>query len=721
MTADVATARQVSQTMDLDLGRVSRTLELLADGATVPFIARYRKEHTGGLDEVQIREIRDHHEYFNALSERKVTILSAIAEQGQLSEALRQQIQACTNKTELEDLYLPYKPKRRTRASVARERGLEPLALRILAQPRHGDALSDARQYLDPARDLQDVDAVLAGARDIVAEQIAERAELRALVRETITRFGELSSAKKKAKVEEPTKFEQYYDYRERVDRAPAHRIQAIFRGEREGVLKVALEVDQERTLGKLLREIRHFPNSPFADQLLLALQDSFKRLLYPSVEKEVRSELKARSDRESVAVFASNLGKLLLAAPYGGKPVLGIDPGIRTGCKCAAVDQTGQFLAHETIFLSRGARESEAAAKSLLRLVRQHQVAAIAVGNGTHGRETEGFVRETLAAAGDSARLVVLVSEAGASVYSASDVAREEFPELDLTVRGAISIARRLQDPLAELVKIDPKSIGVGQYQHDVDQKLLQAALVAVVEDCVNSVGVELNTASAPLLSYVSGVGSKLALRIVAHRDRAGRFKTRRELLDVAGLGAKTFEQAAGFLRIRGGKNPLDGSAVHPERYRLVERLARDLGCDLSRLVGNAPLAASIDLHAYVDHSVGLPTLKDIVAELTKPGRDPRSGFEAPSFRDDVRSIEDLREGMSLSGVVTNVTAFGAFVDVGVKQDGLVHISQLADRFVRDASEVVSVGDRLQVRVLEVDLKRKRISLSAKTATDKR
>jgi len=694
---------------------VSAVVELLSEGATVPFIARYRKEATGDLDEVQIRSIQERHAYLTELEQRRQTVLESIESQGKLSEELRSRILACETKTALEDLYLPYRPKRRTRAAIARKRGLEPLAELLLLQPASPPPREAAAPFVDAEKGVADADAALAGARDIVAERLAEDADLRKFVRDTFTREGVLTSVVAKGKGGERTKFEQYYDFREAVSTIPSHRFLAVRRGEREDVLKTQISVNGDGVVNRFQLHVG-LQKSPYEDELRQACADAYKRLMAPSVENDVRVDLKLGADRDAVTVFAENLRNLLLAAPLGEKSVIGIDPGLRTGCKCAAVDATGKYQGTVTIYPHRGTGEQTKAAQALLAFVIKHQPFSIAVGNGTAGRETEAFVRRTLKEGGQDAVLVVLVSESGASIYSASDVAREEFPELDLTVRGAISIARRLQDPLAELVKIEPKSIGVGQYQHDVNQKLLKSKLEDVVESCVNHVGVQVNTASAPLLGHVAGIGLKAAKSIVQHRETHGAFAARKQLLKVAGIGPRTYEQAAGFLRVRGGAHPLDASAVHPERYALVERIAADMDVDLAALVGNAELAGSIDIRRYCDADVGEPTLRDIVDELKKPGRDPRDAFEPPQFREDVNTLEDLEVGMGLEGVVTNVTHFGAFVDIGVKQDGLVHISQLADRFVRDPSEVVKVGDKLQVRVLEVDLERKRISLTCKS-----
>ncbi|GAB5542058.1 MAG: Tex family protein [Sandaracinaceae bacterium] len=703
LTASVANA------LSLPDAGVAAVLALLDEGATVPFIARYRKERTGGLDEVQIRAIQERQGTLKALADRKQTVLSAIEEQGALTPALRRAIEACETKTALEDLYAPFKKKRKTRGSMARDKGLGPLADRILAQPRDGSPKRDSQPFV--TGEVKDVEDALAGARDIVAETVADDPRVRGLVRETFLSHGRIQTKAARGKKKERSKFEQYYDFAERIERMPSHRVLAILRGESEGFLRWSVDLDHDRLVGQVERVVGVQPGSPFAGQLREAVKDGYARLLTPSLTNDVKSTLKEKADGEAIEVFADNLRDLLLAAPLGEVPVLAIDPGIRTGCKCAALDATGRYLEDDVIYPDR---RRDDAARALVKLVKKHGARAVAVGNGTAGRETEAFAREALKDAGIDA-MVVSVSESGASIYSASDVAREEFPDLDLTVRGAISIGRRLQDPLAELVKLDPKAIGVGQYQHDVDQKRLAQKLDEVVESCVNQVGVALNLASAALLSHVAGLGPSLAKRVVEHRESAGRFTRRRELLKVKGLGPKAFEQCAGFLRIQGGREPLDASAVHPERYPLVQRMAKDLGVSVDALVGDAARARSLDLSRYVEGDVGLPTLRDIVAELEKPGRDPREAFEPPRFRDDVREMEDLKAGMQLEGVVTNVTHFGAFVDVGVHQDGLVHVSQLADRYVSDPREVVKVGDRVQVRVLEVDLQRKRISLSRK------
>ncbi len=708
------TVREIAAELGVPVQGARAVVELLATGATVPFIARYRKEATGGLDEVQIRGISEAHAYRCELDARRTTVLEEIERQGKLTPELRAAIEACRVKTELEDLYLPFRPKRRTRGMIAREKGLAPLAQRITEQSLEGNPQREAEAYVSEALGVAAVKDALAGARDIVAESLAETAAVRAMARAMVLAEGVLV-ATRGPDVTGPTRFEMYYDFREPVRGIPSHRYLAVRRGETEGVLRSEIEVDAMKAMGEIARIAGRKAASPWVGELDLAIADGWKRLIAPSVESDVRVELKLRADNAAVDVFALNLRALLLAAPLGNRPVVGIDPGQRTGCKVAVVDATGQLTDHTTLFLVQGAQATERSGATLRALVEKHRPTAVAVGNGTHGRETEAFVKEALSSL-PHPPFTVMVSEAGASVYSASDIAREELPDVDLTVRGAVSIARRLQDPLSELVKVDPRSIGVGQYQHDVFQALLGRRLDDVVESCVNSVGVELNTAGAPLLSHVAGIGPTLAKRIVAHRDAHGAFRSRRELLAVSGVGPKTFEQAAGFLRIRGGAVALDASAVHPERYTVVERMARDLGTDVAALVGQPALVARIQWQRYVEGELGEPTLRDIVDELSKPGRDPRASFEAPMFRDDVRTIDDLTPGMTLEGVVTNVTAFGAFVDLGVHQDGLVHISQLADRFVRDPNEVAKVGDKIKVRVMDVDLVRKRIMLTAKS-----
>ena len=695
MTNDM-TAQKVLPRLSAELGipggQIAAVAKLLGEGNTIPFIARYRKEVHGNLDEVQISKIQERLGYYAELEDRRVTILKTIEEQGKLTDELRAKIEACMQKNALEDLYQPYKPKRRTRAMIAKEKGLEPLA----------DKIWDHAPYEGTDEELQ-------GARDILAERIADLADVRGLVRDAFAKKAVVTSEVVTPKPAEPTKYEQYYDFQEPIAEIPSHRFLAIRRGQKEGVLWVRLVVDK----APLVARIAEIVGAGDDANLHLAVEDAYKRLLAPSCEIDVNVEKKLEADRQAVEVFAENLRHLLLAAPLGEKKVLAIDPGIRTGCKVAMLDATGKFLVNTVIYPMQRTAEAQ---ETLAKIVEHFHPEAVAVGNGTAGRETEAFVRDVLKLIGAKDVMVVSVSESGASVYSASETARAEFPDLDLTVRGAISIGRRLQDPLAELVKIEPKAIGVGQYQHDVHQPLLEAKLDEVVVSCVNRVGVELNTASAPLLTRVSGVGPSLAKRIVAWRDENGAFKSRRDLLKVTGLGAKAFEQCAGFLRIRGAANPLDASAVHPERYALVETMAADLGVGVGELVGNAQLADKIDVRRYITNDVGEPTLKDIVSELKKPGRDPRAVFEKPAFRDDVTTIDDVQEGMTLEGIVTNVAAFGAFVDIGVHQDGLVHVSELADRFIRDPNEVVKVGDKIKVKVIGVDKARQRISLSART-----
>ena len=671
--------------------QIAAVEKLLGEGCTVPFIARYRKEAHGNLDEVQIGKIKERLEYYGELEDRKKTILKSIDEQGKLTEELEQKIADCFQKTALEDIYQPYKPKRRTRAQIAKEKGFEPLA----------DEIWDGGNP-------QATDEELQYARDIIAERIADDSTVRGLVRRAFATKSVVKSVVASPKPEQPTKFEQYYDFSEPIATIPSHRYLAIRRGQNEGVLWVRLELDKGPVVEDILDAIGRD-----GEQIRLAAEDAYKRLLAPSCEIDVTVEKKLAADREAVEVFAENLRHLLLASPLGEKSVLAIDPGIRTGCKVAMMDATGKYLGKTVIFPMQKPEEAE---KVVGLIVQKYKPEAIAVGNGTAGRETEAFVRGVLKRMGRQDVMVVSVSEAGASVYSASEIARQEFPDLDLTVRGAISIGRRLQDPLAELVKIDPKAIGVGQYQHDVHQPLLGAKLDEVVVSCVNGVGVELNTASAPLLERVSGVGASLAKAIVEWRNQHGRFRSREQLKEVRGLGPKAFEQCAGFLRIRGAENPLDSSAVHPERYALVEQMARDVGVSLKELVGNSAAAAKIDVRRYITNEVGEPTLKDIVQELVKPGRDPRKVFEMPRFREDVTKIEDVKEGQKLEGIVTNVTAFGAFVDIGVHQDGLMHLSELSDHYVTDPKSVVKAGDKITVTVIGVDRERGRISLSAKS-----
>ncbi|MBA3722982.1 MAG: RNA-binding transcriptional accessory protein [Parachlamydiaceae bacterium] len=706
---------QISQELKLSNSSVQSVVKLLEEGNTIPFIARYRKEATGNLDEVQIRDIQERHQYLLELEDRRSTILQSIESQGKLTDELKAQIFQCATKNTLEDLYLPYKPKRRTRAAIAREKGLEPLSEFILSQPNDRDPFQEAKLYINAEKGVDDEDAALAGARDIAAEKIAENIDVRSLVRDAFHKEGIIVSKVITEKATGPTKFEQYYDFKEKANKIPSHRYLAIRRGEQEGILDFSIQIEAEPVLSRIATLLKLNSRSPFKKQFELAIEDAYKRLLLPSLETDMRVELKLQSDHEAVNIFGENLRHLLLSSPLGAKRVIGIDPGIRTGCKCAVVDHTGKFLETLTIYPFQGEKLAKQSSEALIKFIDKYNPIAIAIGNGTAGRETESLVRKVLQEHGKKDIIVIQVNEAGASVYSASDVAREEFPDLDLTIRGAISIARRLQDPLAELVKIDPKSIGVGQYQHDVHQPLLQDQLHQVVESCVNHVGVDINTASFSLLSYVAGIGPSLAQKIVKYRESKGPFTSRQQLREVSGFGAKTFEQATGFLRVREGENPLDMSAVHPERYDLVEQMAKDLGVPLIKLVSNNELADRIEIKRYVNSSVGELTLRDIISELKKPGRDPRSEFEPPRFRDDVMEIKDLHVGMKLEGVVTNVTAFGAFVDIGVHQDGLIHLSELSDRYIKHPSEVVKAGDKLQVEVLQIDAERKRISLTAR------
>ncbi|MUM77334.1 S1 RNA-binding domain-containing protein [Pseudodesulfovibrio sp. F-1] len=712
--------RLIADQLTVSAGQVAAVARLLAEGGTVPFIARYRKEATGSLDEVAVALVRDRLAELAALDKRREAILASLAERDLLTHALRREIEAATDKARLEDIYLPHRPKRRTRGTMARERGLAPLADALLSRPDM-DPVAEARRFVTPSgatadtapeKFVTDADAALAGARDIIAERVSESAEARRTMRDLFLRRGRFVSRVVKGREEAGATYRDWFDWDESLSSIPSHRALAMFRGEREGMLKLSLRPPEELALGLLRRPLVR-GNGPAAREVGAALDDCYRRLLGPSIETEVRAEVKARADAEAIRVFAANLRQLLLAAPLGQKRVLALDPGYRTGAKLAVLDAQGALVEHTTLFPTGSARQRDEAGKALRTLCSRHCIEAVAVGNGTAGRETEAFVRAL-----DLGVPVVLVNEAGASIYSASEAARREFPDLDLTVRGAVSIGRRLMDPLAELVKIDPGSIGVGQYQHDVDQAALGRALDDVVASCVNSVGVDVNTASVELLAHVSGLGPVLAANIVAHRDGNGPFASRRDLLKVKRLGPKSFEQAAGFLRVRGqgpGHDPLDASAVHPERYQLVRRMARDVGCAVADLLRDEAARGRIRPEAYVSEEVGLPTLRDILAELARPGRDPRAGFSAFAFDDSVSDIADLREGMRLPGIVTNVTKFGAFVDVGVHRDGLVHISQLADRYVADPAEVVAVGREVLATVIGVDHARGRISLSLK------
>ena len=709
-----AEIREIAAACRVPEAKARPAAELLAEGNTIPFIARYRKERTGGLDEAALRAIEDAIQCFRELAERKATVLKTIHEQGKLDEALSKKILSCRDKKELEELYLPYKPKRRTRATIARQRGLEPLAVFLKRQVNPGVGREEVlRPYVNPDLDVPDGEAALCGACDIVAEDWTDVVEIRSLVREAMKQ-GMLASAVRRDWVEKPSKFEMYYDHREPLAKVPSHRYLAMRRGEAEEVLRVGIEIDQEAVIRRVCGRLVTNPSFLFRRELLDTAADCCQRLLFPSVESALLGETKETADEEAIKVFSQNLRELLLSPPAGQRVVMGIDPGFRTGCKVAVVDTTGKFLEHATIYPTPPHNKTAEAAAILLKLADRHHVELIAIGTGTASRETDAFVASML---GSSSKLAkVSVNESGASIYSASDVARAEFPDLDLTVRGAISIARRLQDPLAELVKIDPKSIGVGQYQHDVNQTKLRKALDREVESCVNLVGVDLNTASVQLLSYVSGIGPKLAEGILQHRNVHGAFSGREDLLSVARLGSKAFQQSAGFLRVRGGRQPLDNSAVHPESYPIVKKMAEALGATPESLIGNAAVK-TLDPRQFVDERAGLPTVEDILRELEKPGRDPRREFCAPKFAEGVHELADLREGMILEGVVTNVTRFGAFVDVGVHQDGLIHISELDRRFIKDPAEVVAVGDIVRVKVLQADAQRGRISLSRKQA----
>nr|AIF26411.1 putative tex-like protein [uncultured bacterium fosmid pJB17E7_contig I] len=704
----------IAEQLGIGTRQVEKTIELLEQGATVPFIARYRKEATGSLNEVQITAIRDLLLKLKELDKRRESILASIRDQGRLTPELEQQLLSAATLTELEDLYLPFKPKRRTRASIAAERGLEPLANELQRQ-YECDLRQLAAPFVNAEKGVASIDDALAGARDILAERVSENQQARNRVRNIFRRSAFLSSKVVKAKEDEAHKYESWFDWTENAMRAPSHRILALFRGEEEGLLRVHVQPQEDQPAIEALERQFVSGRSDSAQQMCLAVRDGYKRLLAPSIETEFYNLLKEKADKEAIRVFAENLRQLLLASPLGQKRILAIDPGFRTGCKTVCLDAQGQLLHNETIYPFTSVREERAAVAKLEALVEAFHIEAIAIGNGTAGRETEEVVKRCRF---PHKLIAVMVSENGASVYSASEIARREFPDYDVTVRGAVSIGRRLMDPLSELVKIDPKSIGVGQYQHDVNQSLLQESLHDVVVSCVNSVGVELNTASRELLSYVSGIGPALADKIVDYRNRQGAFACRADLKKVERLGEKAFEQCAGFLRVRKSDNPLDRSAVHPERYALVERMAQDLGATVQQLMDDKSLRDRIEVKRYVTPDCGLPTLQDIMTELEKPGLDPRARFEVFEFDKNVTRIEDLQEGMVLPGIVTNITAFGAFIDVGVHQDGLVHISQLADRRVSDPSEVVRLHQHVKVKVIEVDLRRHRISLTMKGVT---
>ncbi|SOD19611.1 Tex family protein [Pedobacter xixiisoli] len=701
--------QHISTALNINSKQVNATLTLLDEGATVPFISRYRKELTGSLDEVQIAAIRDLAQQLKELDKRREAILKSLTELGKLTPELEKQLNTAQTLTILEDIYLPYKPKRKTRASIAREKGLEPLALRILAQSRI-DVEQEASTYINEEKGVANTEDALAGARDIIAEIINEDAEARAKMRKYFEQKATYKTVLAKGKEVEAIKYKDYFEWEESAKNAPSHRVLAMLRGEEEGLLKLDVLPPDEDAIQILDNQFITGNNSA-SKQVELAIYDGYKRLLRPAMETELRAAIKQKADEEAIRVFAANARQLLMAAPLGQKNVMAIDPGFRTGCKVVCLDRQGALLENTTIYPHTGQGNIKDAEWKVKQLCEKYEIEAISIGNGTAGRETETFIRGLKIA--DTT--IVMVNESGASIYSASPLAREEFPDHDVTVRGAISIGRRLMDPLAELVKIDPKSIGVGQYQHDVDQTKLQHSLDDTVMSCVNAVGVELNTASKQLLSYVSGLGDSLAQNIVTYRNKNGAFKNRESLKKVPRLGDKAFEQAAGFLRIRDAVQPLDSSGVHPERYELVSKMAKDLGVSVAQLIKETELQKQINLQKYVSAEVGLPTLQDILKELAKPGRDPREQFEAFSFADGVNSIADLRKGMKLKGIVTNITNFGAFVDIGVHQDGLVHTSQLANRFVANPNEVVKVSQVVQVTVTDIDVERKRISLSMK------
>ncbi|KMQ51775.1 Transcription accessory protein (S1 RNA-binding domain) [Chitinispirillum alkaliphilum] len=709
--------QQIAEDFSLNLTQTQNTLSLFDEGGTVPFIARYRKEMTGSLDEIQIRDIQHRYTYYKELEERKESILESIKSQGKLTPELQKKIIDTLNKTELEDLYLPYKPKRTTRATKAKEAGLEPLALWLFElNSADADITEKANEFLNPEKEIDTPQKALQGASDILAEQLSDDAEIRKTLRELAIESGNIKSSVKKEFEKQKSKFEMYYDFSEKVSTLPAHRILAMLRGEREKVLRLSLEMPQESALHQLRKALIRFPESSAAQLLESTVQDSYERLLLPATETEIRKEIRDRAEAESFKVFGKNLEALLLSPPAGRKSVIGIDPGFRTGCKVVVVDDTGKFIENCTIYPHEPQNKKDEAKAVILALVQKHKTDLIAIGNGTAGRETEEFIRAVLKDAPKESRpLSLIVNESGASIYSASDTAIKEFPDLDLTVRGAISIARRLQDPLSELVKIDPKSIGVGQYQHDVNQNKLKDELDEVVESCVNRVGVDINLASEELLKFVSGLNRLTASNIVKHRNKNGAFSSRDELMNVSGMGDKKFQLSAGFLRIAGAKNILDNSSVHPERYGLVEKMSQELKTSVRELIGNSVLIRSIKKEQFVSDEVGLPTIEDILKELERPGRDPREEFHYARFNEDINEISDLKEGMILEGTVTNVTNFGAFVDIGVHQDGLVHISQLSNSFVSDPAQVVKVGQVVKVRVISADAELKRISLSMK------
>jgi len=704
--------KNISQELNIRQSSVDNTIELLKDSATIPFIARYRKEKTGGLDETQIKNIKERLEYYIELEKRKQTILQSIKEQEKLTPQLEKEINICTEKQKLEDIYLPYKQKKRTKATIAKEKGLEPLADFILAQFNTTQSKSEIlASYINIEKDVKNNDEALNGALDIIAEKISDRADIRSQLRKTTLNQGKITCKVKKEFKDQKTKFETYYEFSELVKKSPSHRILAMQRGVKEGVLSWKLEVDKDEALDYIDDKVIQNDNGIFVSDIQNAIDDSYKRLLFPSIETEVLNLKIEEAEKEAINVFAKNLKNLLLAPPAGDKVILALDPGFRTGCKVAVIDKNGNFVEYKAIYPHEPHNKKAESEAVILGFIKKHNVELISIGNGTASKESGIFINDVIKKNKLNVKSI-MVSEAGASVYSASDVAIKEFPQLDITVRGAISIGRRLQDPLAELVKIDAKAIGVGQYQHDVNQTQLKNSLDLTVQSAVNFVGVELNTASAELLSYVSGIGNAIAQNVIAFRKENGDFKNRKQLLKVAKLGNKAFEQCAGFLRIRNCENPLDNSAIHPESYSIVEKMAKDLGVKSKELIGNDDLISQIKISNYVTDKIGLMSLQDIVSELKKPGLDPRKEFSSLEFSSEINSMEDLKTGMELDGIVTNVTNFGAFVDIGVHQDGLVHISKLSNKFVSNPHDIVSVGDTFKVRVASVDKKLKRISL---------
>ena len=702
----------ISRRLSVSGWQVQHCIDLFEEGATIPFISRYRKERTGGLDEAQVGEVKHYYQKFEELEKRKEGILASIQEQGKLTDELKSEIDKCVETQHLEDLYLPYRPKRKTKASMAKERGLEPLAMDIF-NCKVADPAKCAERYVNA--EVEDSEAALQGARDIIAEWISESIEVRSALRTQYTKYGKVSAKVARGvdeESDEAQKYKNYFDFSEDISRAPSHRVLAILRGASEGILSVKVEVDSDRSLDRiysLALKGKRNPSDKVAEQIDIAVEDSYKRLLHPSIENESLKIVKERADIESIKVFGENLRQLLMAPPLGQKRVLAIDPGFRTGCKVVCLDAQGALLHNDVIYPHPPVNERTMAMKKVSNLVEAYKIEVIAIGNGTAGRETEAFIKKLALPEGVR---VYSVSEDGASVYSASSVAREEFPEYDVTVRGAVSIGRRIMDPLAELVKIDPKSIGVGQYQHDVDQTLLKENLDNVVESCVNSVGVNLNTASKNLLGYVSGIGPSIAQNIVDYRTQNGPFLSRKDLLKVKRLGDKVYEQCAGFLRIPGATNPLDNSAVHPERYQLVQKMAKDISVTVEDLIKDEQVRSMVDVKKYISEDVGLPTLNDIMAELAKPGRDPRASIKILEFSDEIKSIEDVKVGMELPGIITNITNFGAFVDFGIKQNGLIHVSKLSNKFITNPADVVKIHQHVKVKVIEVDKRRQRIAL---------